>query len=681
MSPSLPEALGLTVIEGPQRVGSELRWRVLDEGRPAVLGQLLPELARDASLRRRYVRDVERLEALAGDGLARMLRRGPRPDPRDPEAEPPWRLREDPPGETLEAWLRRRAPAPIDEAVAIVAALAERVHGLHARGAVLRDLDPRRVVLGEDDGHPCLTDVGLARVDVLSTRTAASLILEGSPYAAPELLTHTVVDQRADLHGLGVLLFRALTGELPHGDTPAILRPPGPAPRVRGLRADVPAALDELVARCLAEDPAQRPASAAELADALRGRAALPGVVARVACHACGAELRLGQRLCTSCGKLAVQFTPAIQGEVAYGIELRKLDERAESRARLHDVLQAVSSGPLPPLNFLVGDARMYSKQERERLHKLPARLVDGLSREGAERLEQRLKATGIETRVVAWEPGRRHLSRRERTGLAVGGGGGALLALVFLFAVGGTVGVGLAVGAVLVTSIVLLAVASGLRTRQAKRSTAPLVRLRTAPVALPASDPLVGRLAALLQGSPPADLREQVGELALAVQRLVDHRARNVSEAREIDAVTAPVAELVRLVEQQARAIAKIDAELHRLDEGALVRALAAAEARRESAAAKEELLHGLDRLRALEDARAKRFHRLLEAARLARRAVELGLAVRDPEAEHERQVAAALAVLEGEGEGGDDERPALTEGAAAEPSEAPPLTPRAAP
>lgn len=663
-APSLPETLGLEVIEGPQRVGSELRWRVLDEGRPAVLGQLLPELARDASLRRRYVRDVERLAALgACEGLARMLRRGPEPDPRDPEAAAPWRLREDPPGETLDAWLRRRAPVPVDEAAVRVAELAEVVHGLHARGAVLRDLDPRRVVLAEDSGAPrlWLTDVGLARVDVLSTRTAASLILEGSPYAAPELLTRTVVDQRADLYGLGVVLFRALTGELPHGDAPSILRAPGPAPRAAKLRPDVPAALDELVARCLAEDPAQRPASAAELADALRGRAALPGVDARVTCHACGAELRLGQRLCTSCGKLAVQFTPAANGEETYVVQLRKLDERAESRAHLHDVLSAVSDGPLPPLNFLVGDVRMYSKKEQERMHKLPARLVGGLSREGAERLEQRLKTQGIETRVVTWLPSKRPLGKNERIGLIVGGGVGLSVAIVLMLAVSGTLGWLLAGGVMTLTAIVVLVTAVRLRSQGKNSATPTLVRLRKAPVALPASDPLVGRLAALLQGEVPKDLREQIGELALAVQRLVDHRARNVAEAEEIDAVTAPVAELVRLVEEQARAIAKIDAELQGLDEGALVRALAAAEARREGPAAREALLQGLDRLRALEDARAKRFHRLLEATRLARRAVELGLAVRDPEEEHERQVAAALAALEGE----DDEQLALPEGA----------------
>jgi hypothetical protein len=298
-------------------------------------------------------------------------------------------------------------------------------------------------------------------------------------------------------------------------------------------------------------------------------------------------------------------------------------------------------------------------------------RLVDGLSREGAERLEQRLRTTGIETRVVTWAAGRRPLAPRERAVLIVGGGAGAVAALALALAVGGAMGMAVAVGMLVLTVGVLAAIAHARRQRDLTQHGAPLLRLRRAPVALPASYPQVARLAALLQADAPADLREQVGELALAVQRLVDHRVRNVAEAKEIDAVTAPVVELVRLVEIQARAIARIDAELRGLDEGALVRALAAAEARREPPAAKDELLHGLDRLRALEEARAHRFHRLLEATRLARRAVELGLAVRDPEAEHERQVAAALAALDE----GEDGPAALAEGSADE------LTRRAAP
>ncbi|MCA9710305.1 MAG: serine/threonine protein kinase, partial [Myxococcales bacterium] len=490
MSASLPEQLGLTVVEGPQRVGSELRWRVLDDGRPAVLGQLLAELAHDPSLRRRYVRDVERLRALPELALAPVRRLGPAPDPRDPEAAPPWRLRDDPPGETLEAWLDRRAPAPIDEVAELAATLAERVHEIHAHGAVLRDLNPRHVVLGED-GRVWLTDVGLARVDVLSTRTAASLLLEGSPYAAPELLAHTVVDQRADVYGLGVLLYRALGGELPGGDDAPLLRPPGPAPRIQALRPDVPDSLDALVAQCLAEDPEQRLGSAAELAEILRGRATLPGHVEQVACQACGRDLRVGQRLCTHCGKLAVQFTPAADPAGAYDVVLRKIGEQVQAREHLRQVLSAVTEGPLPPLNFLVGDQRMYSKAERKRLIGLPVRLVTGLDHASAQRLAERLATPGLETRLVASRSsGAAHaLTRRQRRAIAAGALAGAALTLATGALVGGSMGVFLALSLSLVTVVSLLVAYASMRRRGRQRTDAPLVALRPAPAALPASD------------------------------------------------------------------------------------------------------------------------------------------------------------------------------------------------
>ena len=74
-----------------------------------------------------------------------------------------------------------------------------------------------------------------------------------------------------------------------------------------------------------------------------------------------------------------------------------------------------------------------------------------------------------------------------------------------------------------------------------------------------------------------------------------------------------------------------------------------AATEARDEPASARQPLLDGLDRLRALEDHRAVLFHRLLEAKSLLERTVRLGLSVHDPAKEHERQVALALATLGG--------------------------------
>ncbi len=639
----LPE--GARVLAGPERVGSEQRWRVeLGDGEAAQLGVLLPELARDESIRRRYLRDLERLRELEVPGLAPILDFGPKQDPRNPEGPPPWRLRAAPRGRSLAAWLDARAPAPIDEAVELLAQIAELVHRVHAAGAVLRDLQPRGIVLGEDD-QIWLTDVGFARVDILSTRTAASLVLEGSPYASPEQLRATVLDQRSDLFALGVMLYQALTGSLPFGDGPSFLRDASKLLAPSRLRPEIPAPLDALVQACLADDPRARPDSAASLARALRGEAGAPGgSLARVACQSCGAALRVGQRLCLSCGNQAVLFTHASTPEQGRKrLVLRKIGEDAGQLARLRRFLASVSAAPLPSLDFVHGDQRMYSKAELERRIKLPITLFDQLDEPTAIALHQRMRAQGFEVKLA--DVRARGLSVVQRRGLGAGAAAG--LALIFALALAAPIELAVIFGAMIAFFWLLALVL--MRARSQQQAAPPLLSLRPAPAALPVSDPLVARLAALLRPSTAEDVREQVGELALLVQRLVDHRATLV-DGRELELVSEPIEPLVGLIEAEVRALARLDEELARLDEGALVRALAASEARGDDRSAREPLLVGLDRLRTLEELRAKALHRLLEASSLLRRAVELGLEVDDPEAEHARNVQLALHALGGD-------------------------------
>ncbi|MCA9719650.1 MAG: serine/threonine protein kinase [Myxococcales bacterium] len=646
---------GATIGEGPERVGSEQRWRArLPDGARAVLGSLLPELARDESLRRRYVHDVERLAALGREldgGLARILASGPQPDPRDPEAPAPWRLREDPRGETLASWLERRAPAPIDEVAEIMGALAAVVQRVHEAGVVIRDLHPRHVVLPEDAARgPVLTDVGLARVDILSSRTAASLILEGSAYASPEQLLRTALDPRSDVFGLGVLLFQALTAELPFGDGPALLRADAEAPPVSRLRGDVPEDLSRIIARCLSADPEGRPESARELAEALAGeRAGGERSLARTRCQSCGAALRVGQRLCLSCGKQAVVFPRARAGEGHFGINLVKATEDAAYMGRLRGFLEAVSDGPVPALNLIIGDARMYSKEEQSRRRALPLRLFNDLSEETAEQLVLRMRE--LEFQVKRVDTRQTGLTRKFKLGVATVIG-------LFSAVVIGLLATGAPLAMLVLALVVFGALAVGFtatRLNKARNHSRkpPFLSLRAAPAALPASDPLVARLAAALDPETPKDVREQLGELALQVQRLVDHREQmfkqsGSSEAAELARVSEPVEPLVALIEDHVMRLREVDAELAGLDEGAMVRALAASEARGEARAARAAVLEGLDRLRVLEDRRAALFQRLLEASNLLRRAVDLGLEVRDPAQEQARRVQLALRALD---------------------------------
>ena len=633
---------GAQIVAGPERVGSEQRWRVrLVDGRAALLARLAPELARDLALRRRYVRDLGRLQTLTGGGgvpgVAPVLGLGPEPDAAAADAAPPWRLRLDPPGETVDAWLARRAPLPPDEAAALGAELAELLAPLHERGVVLRDLHPRLIV--RDAGRMWLTDVGLGRVDILSTRTAASLLLEGSPYAAPEQLQRTALDPRADLYPIGVILYRALTGLLPRGDGPAFLAEDPVAPPIR-LRPELPRALDRLVLRCLEIDPIARPASAREVAAALRGEIGPDGdALARVVCQHCNAPLRLGQRLCLACGRVAVDFAAEPGAVGGRTVELRAAKEDTSFLARLYDTLSPLHDGVVPPLNFVIGDARMYSKAELERRIRLPVPLFSGLAPATAERLAARLKQGGLSVRVVndmstGPSPG--------RVGMWVGVGVAVPTLLVALL-LGAPSFVFAILFALAAFTGVMVRMAVQKRRSQRRES---LLKLRQAP-ALPASDPLVARLAGLLGPATRPELRELVGGLALAVQRLVDHRAAAPGARAELDVLTAPVAPLVDLVVAQVGRLGEIDGVLAGLDEGELMRALAVSEARDEPAARRHELLLGLDRLRGLEDERAAIFHRLLEAESLLRRAVEVGLGVRDEDAGQARAVAQALHAL----------------------------------
>jgi Protein kinase domain len=629
-------------VQGPPvRVGSELRWKVHSREGDAMLAQLAEELARDRAVRQRWIADAERMQALAIDGHARPTRIGPLPDPRDPSLPPPWRIRPQPPGVSLEDWLAARAPAPIDEVVALLLALCEPLAAIHAHGRVVRDLSPRNVVVAPD-GRATLVDIGLSRTEVLSSRTAASLVLQGSPYLAPELLHRTHVDPRCDLFALGVIAYLALTGVPPWGDAPALLRPAGPAPRPRALRPAIPAALDELVACCLADDPAARPDAIADVVAALEGRSLALAEQRRVRCQSCATPMRVGQRLCVACGRAVVQFEHAAPDRSdAVALELTKAAEDAPFALRLRELLGAVGEGAVPPLNFLIGDERMYSKQEKARMLRLPLRLFDRLTPATAEAMQSRMRTLGFSTRVVTPK-------RTRQRQLIVP----AILVAASLLIGGPLLVMGHTVIALVTMAVVLLVavpLAARRRRIERRRVREPLLRLRSAPAALPASDPWVARVAALLRPATAPDVREQLGELALLVQRLVDHRLEHHRERGEIDVVTAPVAALVELIERTVGELDRLDVELAGLDEGELVRELARREARHDAAAC-ERLQQGLERLRVLEEARVAALHRLLEAGSLVRRAVELGLGVRDAELEHERWVAASLRALASE-------------------------------
>ena len=155
--------------------------------------------------------------------------------------------------------------------------VGDALDAMHRAGYVHRDVKPRNVLIARG-GHVYLTDFGLARrVASGSGATCAGHWVGTVDYAAPEQIRGGHTDARTDVYGLGCLLHFALTGHAPYARENlearlwAHLHEPPPSPSQ--LRPGVPTAMDALVARALAKDPADRFASAGEL-----GRAALLAV-------------------------------------------------------------------------------------------------------------------------------------------------------------------------------------------------------------------------------------------------------------------------------------------------------------------------------------------------------------------------------------------------------------------
>jgi serine/threonine protein kinase len=175
------------------------------------------------------------------------------------------------PGRDLKAQQKAR-PLGAAEALELTRQLAEGLAAVHACGLLHRDLKPGNVLVG-DDGLPRLVDFGLA-VPVASAELA---VVSGTlAYMAPEQARGEAerIDARTDVFGLGAILYELLTGQPPHqGNTrEELLRAAcaGDVVPPRQVNPRVPRAVNDLCLRCLAKDPSQRFASAAELAGAVR---------------------------------------------------------------------------------------------------------------------------------------------------------------------------------------------------------------------------------------------------------------------------------------------------------------------------------------------------------------------------------------------------------------------------
>jgi serine/threonine-protein kinase len=166
----------------------------------------------------------------------------------------------------------------VGEAVEIVRQVLAGARYAHAKGIVHRDLKPQNVLL-DAEGRARVTDFGIARAGA-SEITQTGSVLGTAQYLSPEQAQGLEVTAASDMYSVGVMLYEALTGRVPfEGDSPVTvaLKQVSERPRPPSeLNPQVPRALDAVVLKALAKDPANRFASANEFLAALDAAEADP---------------------------------------------------------------------------------------------------------------------------------------------------------------------------------------------------------------------------------------------------------------------------------------------------------------------------------------------------------------------------------------------------------------------
>ncbi len=276
-------------------------------GRPVALKVMLPSRDPGPSGRQRFLREARAAAAVVHDHVVTIHQVGE-------DRGIPFLAMQFLDGESLEDRLRREGRLPMAKVLRIGCEVALGLAAAHKRDLIHRDIKPanlwledlasggRQPPVASEQGADAprsptrvkILDFGLARPMHEAAHLTQDGIAVGTPaYMSPEQARGEEVDARSDLFSLGCVLYRMATGEppFPGRNSAAVLHSLAtvhPTPP-RQLNPDVPPALEQLVLQLVARDPADRPASALEVADRLRHmRQEVPPGVGRLSESAIG---------------------------------------------------------------------------------------------------------------------------------------------------------------------------------------------------------------------------------------------------------------------------------------------------------------------------------------------------------------------------------------------------------
>jgi len=235
--------------------------------RLVALKVLLTPLAQDKKARERFRREARAAASVHSEHVVAI-------HAVEDGAPIPYLVMEYVEGTSLHDRLEQDVRPSWEEIARIGAEIADGLEAAHATGLVHRDIKPSNILLERGSDRVKISDFGLARTINDAGLTQTGCIVGTPEFMAPEQAEGTSCDHRADLFSLGSVLYEMCTGNPPFcaETTLAVLRrtkEDTPTP-INRTRPDVPAGLLTVIERLLEKDPANRYASAAEVAEALR---------------------------------------------------------------------------------------------------------------------------------------------------------------------------------------------------------------------------------------------------------------------------------------------------------------------------------------------------------------------------------------------------------------------------
>lgn len=165
-------------------------------------------------------------------------------------------------GPSLDRILQRAGLLDLDYAIEIIRQVGEGLRHAHNQGIIHNDIKPSNILVSNDGRRIVLSDFGLATPPRESGLTDIGTVLGTVLYMSPEQIVGQALDARADIYQLATVLYQLLTGRVPHESSslPTLFakrfqEPPQP---IHDLNPRVPRAVEEVVLKALAKDPAYR---------------------------------------------------------------------------------------------------------------------------------------------------------------------------------------------------------------------------------------------------------------------------------------------------------------------------------------------------------------------------------------------------------------------------------------